>query len=191
MANNNLTVLEKMDYLFICLKVAKTTQDRRNDYLLMLDLYKSNEEVQDWWGHCPSNRRFVDKFTKREEALSAKKKKKSFKGFADGIDYRAPCCEGLYFIGETHFNPKTNEKFYWVKIGKATNLYERMRNYNTHNPMLWRIAFNTKDYDKEKFYHKELKKVCLNTCNHNDEWFLVDEDTYFAMCEKGFKYFKK
>ena len=95
----------------------------------------------------------------------------------------------MYFVGETHFNPITDEKFYWVKIGKATNLKQRMQNYNTHNPMLWRVDFSL-DYDKEEYYHKRLNEVAIAKCNHNNEWFLVDKTTYLEMSEKGFKFFE-
>ena len=63
-----------------------------------------------------------------------------------------------------------------------------MNQYNTHCPMLWRIDF-IREYSKENYYHEQLRKICLNSCNHNKEWFLVDRETYLEMCEKGFAYF--
>lgn len=108
--------------------------------------------------------------------------------FEDGINYDVKPEAGLYFIGETHFNPITHEEFYWVKIGKSTNLKKRMNQYNTCCPMLWRIDTSF-DYDKEEYYHNRLYRECVATCNHNEEWFMVDRETYLEMCEKGFAYF--
>lgn len=191
MDTEEITILDRMEYLFVCLKASKTTLGRREEYLKMVSLYKESAEVRDWWNYHPSNRFYVDRFVKLEQAISATPPYKKPKSFDDGIDYHAPACDGLYFIGETHFNPITKEEYYWVKIGKARNIEARLKEYNTTNPMLWRIAFNLHDYDKEKSYHKKLEKVCLNKCNHNEEWFLVDKDTYLAMCEKGFDFFNK
>lgn len=109
--------------------------------------------------------------------------------FNDGINYDTPEEDGLYFIGETHFNPYTREEFYWVKIGMSTKLNRRMKEYDTHNPMLWRIDYKIGSAAEERIYHQQLGQKAIAKCNHNDEWFLVDRNTYLAMCEKGFSYF--
>ena len=189
MATAEITALDQMEYLFICLKENKTSAGRREEYLKMVGLYKESAEVRDWWRYCPSTHFYVDRFTKLEQAISVTPPNKKVKAFDDGIEYHAPSCDGLYFIGETHFNPITKEEYYWVKIGKARNIEARLKEYNTTNPMLWRIDFNLHDYDREKYYHKRLEKICLNKCNHNAEWFLVDKDTYLKMCEEGFAFF--
>ena len=109
--------------------------------------------------------------------------------FADGINYKVPEEPGLYFIGETHFNPYTKEEFYWVKIGKSTNLAKRLRNYDTCNPMLWRIDYLVNEENEEEYYHLRLAQIAIAKCNHNEEWFLVNRETYLEMCEQGFSYF--
>lgn len=145
-------------------------------------------EVLNYWlptGHNWWEKAFV--CVKPIEEKSSKYQK--ITNFEDGIDYTTPDNGGLYFIGETHFDPITKETFYWVKIGKADNLVERMRQYNTCNPMLWRIDYKIGAQNKEKFYHSLLFSKALATCNHNREWFLVSEKTYLEMCDKGFEYF--
>ena len=107
----------------------------------------------------------------------------------DGIDYVAPDDGGLYFVGETHFNPATDQKYYCVKIGSASNISNRMKQYNTHNPMLWRIDYAIHKEGLEKLYQSFLSRIALAKCNHNEEWFFVDRDTYLEMCQKGFQYF--
>lgn len=107
----------------------------------------------------------------------------------DGIDYFAPDDSGLYFIGETHFNPITDQKYYCVKIGRASNIANRMKQYNTHNPMLWRIDYAIDEENFEAYYQSMLTHVALARCSHNAEWFFVDKVTYLEMCAKGFHYF--
>lgn len=110
--------------------------------------------------------------------------------FKDGINYDAPDKKGLYFIGNTVFNPITHEEFYWVKVGMtAQTLRKRLRQYNTSNPMMWRIDYKEDAENSEGLYHLFLMEICIarNCCN--EEWFLVDRETYLEMCEKGFRYF--
>ena len=112
----------------------------------------------------------------------------------DGINYDAPEYCGLYLIGETHFNPITNETFYWIKEGKANNIKKRLADYNTHCPMLYRIdfkkCFSEKDaYKMEAYYQEKLKECAIASNNHNKEWFLVDRKTYLEICAQGFNYF--
>lgn len=143
---------------------------------LALRIYNKCSDLQEQYTYTPFG------------IYSKRFQRKDYTAFDDEINYSAPKIEGLYFIGETHFNPITDEKYYWVKIGRATNLNRRMKDYNTHNPMLWRIDFS-ENYDKEKYYHLKLNDVAIASCNHNEEWFLVDKNTYLEMCEKGFSYF--
>lgn len=162
----------------------------------MLDFMEEYPQLNDYWTFNEKEFYWSDRFThtKRyaESSFNRKVKRElasAIDTFDDGIDYN--CCfgKGLYFIGETHFNPITNEKFYWVKIGKSECVYKRMNNYNTCNPMLWRIDFSP-NYHLESMYHNLLGKVAIAKCNHNNEWFLVDETTYLAMCEEGFDFFE-
>lgn len=159
----------------------------------ILHLRKQYPEIQAIIFYDSHRRKYDDRFSysrpayealKNGETLYPVKKEK----FDDGINYEAPSYKGLYFLGETHFNPITREEFYWVKIGKAVNINNRMSQYNTHCPMLWRIDF-TPEYNSENYYHAQLRKHCIGLCNHNQEWFLVTRETYLEMCEKGFAYF--
>ena len=144
-----------------------------------LNVYNSMEILQETFDYFPHERQYARRFLRKGVYKEA---------FEDGIDYYAPKEKGLYFIGEVHYDPITEDKFYWVKIGKATDLNNRMKNYNTHNPMLYRFGFSD-EYDKEEDYHIKLMEKAIAKCNHNDEWFLVDRNTYLEMSEKGFNYF--
>lgn len=138
------------------------------------------EDVQDWFfeGHStilPLGNAVYPEYDPEE--------------FSDGIDYNYPACSGLYFVGQTHFNPITKEEFYWVKIGKASNIANRMAGYRTSCPMLYHIDYRKGSQKAEKVYHILLKSKSIAKCNHNKEWFMVDRETYLEMCEKGFSYF--
>lgn len=152
---------------------------RMKNFAFLVELYYNSEEIQAAYNYYPEAKKYPTRFIKVGCDTEC---------FDDGIDYDAPDEPGLYFIGETHFNPKTDEKYYWVKVGKARSLKNRMKQYNTCNPMLWRIGFS-KEYDKEEHYHQLLANVAIAKCNHNEEWFLVNRETYLEMCEKGFSYF--
>lgn len=110
--------------------------------------------------------------------------------FQDGVDYNnIPTYKGCYFLGDSRYNPKTNRTEYWVKVGRAINIYNRItQQYFTCCSQLWFIGFNH-EYQKEHYYHTQIEKVCVAKSNHNDEWYMVSPKIYFEMCEKGFSYF--
>lgn len=110
--------------------------------------------------------------------------------FQDGVDYNSiPEYKGLYFIGESRWNPALHRPEYWVKVGKAVNIKNRLtKNYFCCCGQIWLIDFS-REYDKEHDYHKMIERVCLAHNNHNREYFMVDEKTYLEMCAKGFSYF--
>ena len=116
---------------------------------------------------------------------------------------------GLYLVGNTIFNPLTNERFFAVKVGMSTNLYDRMKNYSTSNPLLFHIAYKVIPCDEaikmphykrttalqrtikpiEEWYHQQMEKRNFCRFEYAQEWFIVDEDTYMEICEKKFDYF--
>jgi hypothetical protein len=104
--------------------------------------------------------------------------------------YIAPKAPGLYLIGSTHFNPITDEKFYLVKVGStSTTLSTRMSSYRTHNPLAFHIDFleNCSIVNEGKYH--EFMRTNYIIMENNKEWFIVDKQTYFEICEQGFKYF--
>lgn len=160
---------------------ATVTRQYRTKYIQSCALlYLISTEVQQKFEYNANEIVYTKRFVLRGAAKFS---------FDDGINYDTPEEDGLYFIGETHFNPYTHEEFYWVKIGMSTKLNRRMKEYDTHNPMLWRIDYKIGSVAKEHIYHQRLAQKAIAKCNHNDEWFLVDRNTYLAMCEKGFSYF--
>ena len=105
----------------------------------------------------------------------------------NNINY--PNQKGLYLIGQTFFNPITDEKFYWVKVGEASDLKRRRREYNTPTAMIWDIEYYVGDKLTEKGCHNKLKEICLH--RHADEWFSIPREEYLDICKRGFDWFEE
>ena len=122
-----------------------------------------------------------------------------------------PHSGGLYLVGNTIFNPVTNEQFFMVKIGMSTNIYDRMKNYSTSNPMMFHIGYKIVNCDDlnlssypsykrktiqgryikelEEQYHKAMEDRKFCRFEYAQEWFIVDKATYLEICEKKFDFF--
>ena len=107
--------------------------------------------------------------------------------FSDKFNQNYERCAGLYMLGQTTFNPITNEKRYWIKVGLTTNPHQRIRSYLTHSADVYFIDwFSTKNYEQhEASCHNQLSKISLFS---RTEWFKVSEKIYFELCEKGFNH---
>ena len=96
-------------------------------------------------------------------------------------------CSGLYFLGMIGRNP-SGEDFYLVKVGCASNIKERVNQYRSYNPMIYHnnIIYCPDDIDlraAEKDAHKALADIAIARAAHAMEWFYVDKDTYFRLCD--------
>lgn len=100
-------------------------------------------------------------------------------------------CPGLYFLGMIGRNPN-GEDFYLVKIGCAKNIKERVNQYRSYNPMIYHnnIIYcpNTDLREAEKQAHRALADLAIARAAHAMEWFYVDKETYFALCENPWQY---
>lgn len=97
---------------------------------------------------------------------------------------------GLYFMGATYFVPTTMKHFYAVKIGVSyENIGKRISQYGTANPFIYHekehvLPFSFSPKASEEECHKFLKRISVQNIAKNTEWYLVDEETYFYLCEK-------
>lgn len=104
---------------------------------------------------------------------------------------------GLYLVGTCIFNPTNeDEKYYWIKVGKAQDFGKRMRDYNPHNPMLWKGDFLPCEDKKlrhylEKICHDVLRVEGIGKHSIASEWFEVSKTTYLKICNEGFNFFKE
>ena len=117
---------------------------------------------------------------------------------------------GLYLVGNVVLNPITGETFYLIKIGMSSNLYDRMKQYSTSNPMMFHIDYkiieDDTDYCKvasykrttlagrkikpiEEQYHKAMEELNFTHLEYAKEWFIVSKEVYFEICTKKFDFF--
>lgn len=117
---------------------------------------------------------------------------------------------GLYLVGNVVFNPITEETFYLIKIGMSTNLYNRMKDYSTSNPMMFHIDYkiieDDEDYGNiakykrtalvgkkvksvEEQYHRAMERLHFTHFEYAQEWFIVSKEVYFEICTKKFDFF--
>lgn len=105
-----------------------------------------------------------------------------------------PNCSGVYLVGSTYFNPITDEKFYWIKVGKSVQLNNRMKQYATHNPMLWKNSFWPLPKERislaENACQNVLETIGIEVAENTDEWYRVSRKDYLTICQQGFDFFK-
>lgn len=180
-------MLNSFENLYTQLLYADTTMRRAEIGKCMIELFTENPSIAEVWLYRPSELMWVDRFIKKELA------EKETPIFHDEVTnlLNAPRGCGLYFLGNTAYNPHTNEVCYWVKIGSSSNLHARMKAYATSNPSTFVIGYEpTRDYVAEEYrYHRLIEAVSLYRNQNNIEWFMVDRNTYLEMCEKGFNFF--
>lgn len=126
-----------------------------------------------------------------DERQSLYLKTPRFTNEANPLGKNFPKASGLYLIGNTAFNPYTNEQLFAVKVGYTGRLLEeRMRDYRSTNPLLYNIDYLTDKSITEYACHEKLLLVCEYIKEGTDEWFLVSKEIYLDICEKGFDWFR-
>jgi hypothetical protein len=152
--------------------------------------------------------------------MKAQREKEINKMIIDNIFYNTenplgnrtiiPKQAGLYLVGNVILNPVTEETFYLIKIGMSTNLYNRMKDYSTSNPMMFHIDYkiieDDADYSKmnrykrtaligkkvkfiEEEYHRAMEKLNFTHFEYAQEWFIVSKEVYLEICTKKFNFF--
>lgn len=139
--------------------------------------------------------KYYDDYFNFDAPKKTKQVRKPLAVFDDG--YNIPevlDCSGIYLVGSTYIDPYTKKIYYWIKVGmSSTSLAKRLRGYRSENPMVWIADVMYVDTDNvgamEHECHIALSDIAYGIARNTDEWFIVDEDTYFEICEKGFHYF--
>lgn len=187
----NYTTEEKlkiMDLLYKRMEKCTSTGGRIYNYMQMVELYDSDDEIAKIWAYDPSQTKYLDKFTKKYGVVYSNKSNFKAKRWIEENSY----C-GLYLLVQTSFDILTEEKKYFVKVGQSVNIDNRMKSYMTHNPaykLISTLPFKESLLDvAEDYTHEFLEEVCLNKVDTSVEWFQVDRKTFFAILEQKFKYF--
>lgn len=94
--------------------------------------------------------------------------------------------DGLYFVGMIGMNPEGNP-YYLVKVGVSKNIKKRIAGYASMNPMIYHNNMYITDYDRsvdgEHNCHAYLASRAYAVAQNTEEWFYVDEETYFDLCD--------
>lgn len=96
---------------------------------------------------------------------------------------------GLYLLAQIVCLPsKPSEKYYIIKVGKSTNLQQRIKSYKGMNPFakcidIKELAPRFID-DTEIKYHQSLDKKYNRQLG--TEWFVVPKEDYIKIVKKGF-----
>lgn len=108
-------------------------------------------------------------------------------------DEALPTYSGLYLIGEINLEVQKCKLFFKVKVGKATNLSNRLNKYNTFTTSLELfdyIHIKQKSLSKaEKEFQNLLKEVGKQI--GKTEWYIVSERTFYLLKQYGFIGFGK
>ena len=89
---------------------------------------------------------------------------------------------GVYFVGMIGINP-TGQKYYLVKVGYSSDVHDRVSQYASYNPMLYVGGYvRTVSEEREKVCHAYLEKRAIARAQNAKEWYYVDEETYFELC---------
>lgn len=184
--------LKIMEIRYKELQSCSTNSSRRYRENIMLSLMEEHSELKEYWEYDGSQyyvkNRFIKKHKQTEIIVSTKEKAE--------VNWDDISDSGLYLVGTTTFNPFTDERFYWIKVGKALTLRKRIRDYKTHNPAIWvsdfRVIENPTTRDsRETVCHHILRENSLTTAENTKEWFRVDREKYLEICEKGFAFFEE
>lgn len=104
-------------------------------------------------------------------------------------DYSHQEFSGLYFMGATYFDPVTMVPIYAVKVGKSdSDIGQRIRSYGTANPFIYHERTHVLPYAAcweadEETCHRFLASVSVQNLEKDTEWYIVDRETYFFLCE--------
>lgn len=186
--------LEWMDEYYCRIQNCYSSSGRNNNKRKILEIIHACPEVLNYWDYNPNAFCIEDRFFKKQ-----KNRVETTVVIINHIaidsttqERLPPDKPGIYFIGNTTFNPYTNAKQYWVKVGMTqTSIKQRLKKYDTHSPSIYHIDYRSCNdaSEKESEYHKTLSKISIARSDRNLEWWLVDEATYLEMCKKGLGYF--
>lgn len=97
---------------------------------------------------------------------------------------------GVYFVGDSSYNPLTRNPEFHVKVGEADDVAKRMKNYCTHNPSVWHngCALDMSKNPRmisfaENNAHKFIESLAMRRSPNTGEWYNVTEEIYMALCE--------
>ena len=94
--------------------------------------------------------------------------------------------DGLYFVGMIGMSPE-GTPYYLAKVGMSKDIKKRIAGYASMNPMIYHNNMYITDYDRsidgEHNCHAYIASRAYAVAQNTEEWFYVDEATYFDLCD--------
>ena len=188
--------LDRIEELYNRMKACSSTTGKRNNGEQILCIMHDCPAVKTYWYYKSNEACWVNKFGKYavpNTQMESVTVRQHIVYDTTTTERHAPNTCGLYFIGNVTCNPHTLEPQYWVKIGRSKQtIRDRLKTYDTYSPSIYHIDYKiTRAMEQENSYRDILRLISFGRSERNNEWFLVDRETYLAMSEYGFKYFEK
>jgi hypothetical protein len=182
-------LLNQIENHYSQMKGCMSTSGRAYHGKLIISIFENHPQVYDYWDYLPNEFLWENRFRKNNKIYQLGYK------IVNGVVVdpitnlqNAPTHGGIYLIGQTNFNPYTDEKQYWVKVGASYNIWKRFKGgYTTTSPCTALIA--TSESNEEVYCQGILATKAIGKCQQNQEWWLVDRKTYLEICERKFEYF--
>lgn len=174
-------IREEMEY--------RTSNPTRYQYHIAVELFNTYDFLRDEWYHFPEEHFIKDRFIRKFLIDTV-----NDDDFPIPPAIPAEKC-GIYLLGDTSFNPYTEQPEFWIKVGMASNAKQRMKSYYTHAPSIREIEFKylpnvKKACEEEKLYHRILELFLPSSIRSEraKEWFKVSKEEYQAIAQFGFAY---
>lgn len=185
--------LNEIDYYYNKMRDCYSSSGRKYNEKKILIIMQAHPEVLSYWYYNPKKSYIVERFG-RVQQMREQTQIAIVNHIVYDPSYQArntPSARGVYFLGDTAFNPYTGEKQFWVKIGKSADMEVRLKKYDTHSPSIYHIDYLPcpNEDEVECKYHHLLYGVSLGRSERSKEWWLVDEATYLKMSALGFEFF--
>ena len=186
--------IEEMEFHYNKLQTLTSYGGRRSHLDACIYLYENSEETHHYFVYRPHQQRLEMRFERRVlindlncpfTNITDRKELPEYKISCYNVSLPYDIC-GLYFLGDIKYDP-TYGKIFLIKIGCSSNLIKRVNSYLTHNPMFYcdNTILPYGAYEKgESNAHEFLARVAIGRPTYSKEWFIVDETTYFELCEK-------
>lgn len=176
-----------------------TLADERNElYSKCYTLYTKCKTVRKYYSYNENHSkqsRYYSRFTQIRHIIIVDEIAETRPAdYPDTYECDVPKFGGLYLLGTICYDDRARELTFWVKPGLSKDLPSRMKGYDTCSPLYYQFDFlqindPTDRTVCEQVCHRQMWKVALNGCAHNDEWFRVSENLYYEIKNQGFKYF--
>lgn len=180
----------------------KVSKEQQQILTKMIEQVKKDTQNKIYFLTPQTHQYFLDKKTMSliKQEINKNKKTREENVIEEKIELKYPNSDkyetiwsnkgGLYLLAQIVCLPgRPNEKYFLIKVGKSTNLQQRIKSYKGMNPFakcidIKELAPRFID-DTEIKYHQLLDKKYSRQLG--TEWFVVPKEDYIKIVKKGFE----